>query len=323
MQAIVRTGAAWALLGLPLLLHAAPPAAASSALAAPASLAVASTASAVAPSPAAPPPTYGYFARRAFIVLDRHAPPAARQQALAAIDALAQNGNAAAQFLMGSLYMWGPRHPASLTPRDLGRAANYMSNAAVQGNLDAMAAMAEIEIDLHHPQPALVWALTDYYFHRHGPLQRKPHSYLAGLLLRTESAVPKAQHAGLIADANAFIQRYAGSIEHPPETFAHAPPACRLKVDSKPWTVFAGAEGRALGPGVPHAGIVWVLYSVDAHGRPVHEAVINAFPHIGLTQTLHLNMVMVRFNAVPQCPEPRRYDLLPFHFNDRRYSFRN
>ncbi|MDE1898780.1 MAG: hypothetical protein KGH73_06995, partial [Xanthomonadaceae bacterium] len=98
------------------------------------------------------------------MVLDPEQPLAARQTALTAVRQAAQDGNGMAQFVIGSLYMWGPLHPAALLPKDLARTQIYLSNAAVQGWLPAMAAMAEVALQTGHPEHASVWALVDYYF---------------------------------------------------------------------------------------------------------------------------------------------------------------
>jgi TPR repeat protein len=98
------------------------------------------------------------------MVLDPAQPMVARQTALTAVRQAAQDGRGPAQFVIGSLYMWGPLHPAALLPKDLAKAQTYLSNAAVHGWLPAMAAMAEIELQTGHPEHASIWALVDYYF---------------------------------------------------------------------------------------------------------------------------------------------------------------
>ena len=327
MHKLARRSTAFALLalasGLASELHAAPaPATALSAAPAAAAPVMAPTAT-VAPPPAplqaslpAPArlPSFADFARAVLIAFDTHAPAAQKKQALATLRDMAQDGNREAQFAMGSLYMWGPRHPAALTPRDDAKAAIYLSNAAIQGNTDAMAAMAEIELRTHHAVSALVWALADYYFREHGP--HKPHSYTAGLILRTREGLTAAQRKQAITDANGFIARYGAGILAPRPGFAPEPAACRIKETFRPWVYFADpAEG------MPHGGVGWYLYAVDAKGRPLQHVAINEFPSWRLRHTFALNVHKMRFSPAPACPKPVRYALVPFHFNSRHYRF--
>src|SRR6185436_5560579 len=59
-----------------------------------------------------------------------------RQLAEAAlVEAEAQRGKPYAQYLLGTLYRLGKRHPAKLFERDDDKAATYLSNAAVHGQV--------------------------------------------------------------------------------------------------------------------------------------------------------------------------------------------
>ncbi|MHB1897004.1 MAG: hypothetical protein ACYCOY_10200 [Metallibacterium sp.] len=60
--------------------------------------------------------------------------------------------------LHGALYFQGPQGAHALLPRDPALADVYLSNAATHGNVFAMAAMAELELQQHHVLQANVWA---------------------------------------------------------------------------------------------------------------------------------------------------------------------
>lgn len=331
MHRLARRSTAFALLalaaGLASELHAAPPPATAMSAAPAAAVSMMAPAATVTPPRTSPPaslptparlparlPAFGDFAHAALIAFDTHIPAAQKTSALAALRNMAQNGNRAAQFAMGSLYMWGPRHPAALTPRDDAKAATYMSNAAIQGNTDAMAAMAEIELRTHHPVSALVWALADYYFREHG--KHKPQSYTAGLILRTREGLTAAQRKQAVTDANRFIAQYGASILAPRPGFAPEPATCSIKETFRPWVYFADPAD-----GMPHGGVGWYLYAVDARGRPLRHVAINEFPSWRLRRTFALNVRKMRFSPAPACPQPVRYALVPFHFNNRHYRF--
>lgn len=56
--------------------------------------------------------------------------------------------------------MWGPQRPGALLPYNANLARIYLSQAAIQGRLEAMQAMAALELRTGHPLAARVWAET-------------------------------------------------------------------------------------------------------------------------------------------------------------------
>ena len=74
------------------------------------------------------------------------------------VRAVAETGDAYAQYLLGTLYRLGKSHPAKLFERDDDKAGKYLSNAAVNGQVLAMAGMAELEWRRKQPMKAMVWA---------------------------------------------------------------------------------------------------------------------------------------------------------------------
>lgn len=74
------------------------------------------------------------------------------------VEALAEAGDAYAQYLLGTLYRLGKSHPSKLFERDDGKAEKYLGNASVNGQVLAMAGMAELELRRKQPMKAMVWA---------------------------------------------------------------------------------------------------------------------------------------------------------------------
>src|SRR5436190_8806726 len=86
---------------------------------------------------------------------------------LAQSDAL--HGDPLSQYLLGTLYRLGQRHPAALFERDDDKAATFLSNAAIHGQLYAMAAMAELELRPRRPTEAMIWAQAFTLYQKESP----------------------------------------------------------------------------------------------------------------------------------------------------------
>ena len=255
--------------------------------------------------------------RQIRLALDSAQPLAARQTALTAVKQAAQGGNGEAQFVIGSLYMWGPLHPAALLPKDLAKAQTYLSNAAVHGWLEAMAAMAEIELQTDHPENASVWALADYYFS--GASHYAAKGYLADLIHRSEQLLTKAQRDKALADANVFIARYQADIRTAHAENMHLPLSCSLR-DVSP------QKRRAPKPigwssDIPRSGNAMFFVGVNREGEVERVIPINSFPSWRVFRITRQMARDTRFNPAPACSATLRWGTLPFDYGSGEYEF--
>jgi len=159
-----------------------------------------------------------------FVLLSPDTPASDRSQQLQKLQARAENRGPRALYLLGTLYRLGDAHPSKVLPRDLDKARNYLSNAAILGLVNPMAGMAELELEANRPLDALTWTYI-YLHYQRGKGAVKPEKlpleyrgitdgYDANLLERvmdsaTEAGVDPAA-AGRYADA--FIAKYDVSI---------------------------------------------------------------------------------------------------------------
>ena len=251
------------------------------------------------------------------VVLDPAQPLAARKTALIAVKQVAQNGNGEAQFVIGSLYMWGPKHPAAILPRDLDKAQTYLSNAAVHGWLEAMAAMAEIELQTGHPEHASVWALADYYFS--GASKYAAKGYLADLIHRCDQRLTKARRDKALADANVFIARYQADIRTALSENKHQPSSCSLRYVSSHKRRLSEAPG---GSGdIPRSGNAMFFVGVDRKGKVARVIPINSFPSWRVFRITRQMARDTRFNPAPACSATLRWGALPFDYGSGEYEF--
>ena len=256
--------------------------------------------------------------RQIRLALDSAQPLAARQTALTAVKQAAQGGNGEAQFVVGSLYMWGPQHPAALLPRDLDKAQTYLSNAAVHGWFEAMAAMAEVSLIEKQPEAAQVWALVDYYFS--GADHYAAKGYLADLIHRSERSLTAGQRQQALVAANAFIARYRAGIRT-----AQAKDPGRSLPDCDLHYLYPRRRRHlaSIGPDsdVPRSGDAMFLVGVDRAGKVARVIPINSFPSWRVFRITRQMARDTRFNPAPACSTALRWGAMPFDYGSGEYEF--
>ncbi len=152
--------------------------------------------------------------------LDKATPGEQRQAIFAAWRDSALNGDADAQYVVGTIYRRGDDVLPHVVERDADQARRYLSTAAAHGRLLAMAKMAELELAEDHPLEAMIWAQIygayrgwirttgqspDYDAHK----ELQPTLYFEDLLARTSKRL--AQKFGdqktpeVLAGLNQFV----------------------------------------------------------------------------------------------------------------------
>jgi TonB family protein len=121
-------------------------------------------------------------------------------------------GDGRAQYTLGSLYRLGSEHPAKLFTRDDNAAARNLSNAAINGVIQAMADMAELRLTQQNYMDAIVWALL---YARYlpiesqflGKLDHQANSYQVDLLARCRTHLSQASVDDTHVDE--YVERFA------------------------------------------------------------------------------------------------------------------
>ena len=246
-------------------------------------------------------------------------PTADRLAAIGHLTALAQHGNAFAEYVIGSLYMWGEQRPHALLPYDESLAREYLSNAAIRGELPAMEALAQLDLRTRHPLQAMIWAqVLAYYHHQLQPAQKRAVGYLAELIARAQEQLTTAQEAKLLPDVNGMLVRYGPRIETGLRRRWPAPPADCVTRRIAP----QGTVPDFFRPGrwkhVPRAASLVMIYAVDPAGRIVDHAIINVLPNWHVRYQMRYPLAIMRFNPAPGCHGLRSV-IQPMHYIDHRY----
>jgi len=153
-------------------------------------------------------------------VIDPALPADVVARDMAALVAAAEQGSPYAAYLLGTLYRWGPAHPASRLPLDRALADQWLRRAALSGHLGAMAGLAENALVDGRTREALVIALARvHYGKRSAAIGAMPggRRFEHGLVDRAFAALgqpaTESLQAELLAEVNAFVDAHGAGIE--------------------------------------------------------------------------------------------------------------
>jgi hypothetical protein len=157
-------------------------------------------------------PSYCYDS---WVLLDPDIPLAEKLEDIRALELSAELGDSLSQHIIGSFYRLGDKHPAKIFPEDIVKAKKYLSNAAIHGNLPAMAGMAELELANKNNKDAMLWSQVFAYYSKEEQQEQKGVSnlaYQAFLLKRVFDAARKESgnnfDKSFLEDFNSFFVNY-------------------------------------------------------------------------------------------------------------------
>jgi TPR repeat protein len=245
-------------------------------------------------------------------LFDTEAPQSERQAAFEKIVALADQGAALQQFLVGAIFRSGKDHPTHLVARDPEKAAIYLSNAAINGQVDAMASMAELSLAQHKALDAMVWAQLFAHYAPAPDSATSPHSsgvkargYAAKLLRRCmDEGRYTIVQATLNERLQAFVSDYDAHIKKGRGSRAPFPQGEKLEFD--------GAQTIKVVEYLRDSVRAYYLLGVDENGRVKKSMNIEAWPEIHMADELQPLLGRLRFKKADQTgTETLRWGTLP------------
>ena len=149
-------------------------------------------------------------------LLDTRTPEQERQRIFDHYKAQALAGKTFSQYVVGSLFRVGKQLPANVVDRDFDQAKRYLSTAAAHGQLNAMAKMAEIELEEGRAMDAMIWAQVYGHYiidsEKTPEKDRDPSAYLADLIVRVRQKFDDKQEAEMEQHLNAFVAAHDADI---------------------------------------------------------------------------------------------------------------
>lgn len=257
-------------------------------------------------------------------MLDTRTPIVERQRIFDSFEQRAQSGNVTDEYLVGSLYRVGHQLPGSPVANDSAKASLYLSNAAVHGNINAMAKMAEINLAAKDNLQAMTWA--QIYAHYSSPqLSRKLHpapGYLAELLDRISRNYKQEQDAEVLKDVNRFLAAYDADVQaglH--HSYAYVSDRSMKQTSSS--NVFYPVTSKLTASfDIPltKAGIADYVIGFKSDGTVGDVWLLDMIPDVSLDKALNgeTHAITVTPAASPT-DATMRYAIQPIVFDDKRF----
>jgi hypothetical protein len=222
-------------------------------------------------------------------------------------------GNGKSQDVAGSLYRWGPRHPAHVFPEDHDRARDLLNAAAGQGYRGAMLKLAELELADGHAHEALLWAQVEAVFFRRTIEREHPGddeipsiryaSYFAMLIKRVNDANGPYDEATLSREIDARVAAIDRQVAAHPKP--HAAALADGKLPTQQHVQHASAADRDQG------AYAQFFVEVGPDGRATRNWLVDAYPDPGTGLRLGRMVPQVRWDKQPAGDATMRYGLLP------------
>ena len=241
----------------------------------------------------------------------------------------ADAGDALAQYLLGTLYRLGKSHPARVFERDDDNAAKYLSNAAINGEVFAMAGMAELELRRKRLPQARLWAQV---FARYeavyvaaiggNPNPNRHQAYAAFLIGRIDPQRVRAEATDkqLREDFSVFLQNYdtqiraaLAALKHPVQSANNKPQEELHRLGSLQMDV---PMPRMLEQGMDSPGDAIFFLGVNAKGRIEKLLVIDSLPDQVFAAGLARSVRRSRFNTA-KVDTPLRWAQIQMMYDDQ------
>ena len=264
---------------------------------------------------------------------------AQRRQAFVALVASGPKASSFDKFQVGVHFRNGADHPAPLVNRDVGEARQWLSHAAVAGEVYAMASVAELELAEGNAMDAMIWAqaYAKYAAPANGRDGRDDRAYQADLLRRIFKELPEGKQTEerIQTLLDAFVDRYGEAIErHRERSSAQAADerykTCRsaredypLRMEKAPREVVTNGTRAARGSiGFWRPGLALFRVRVGQDGVVRDVLVIESLPGPATAKVLLPTVQAIRFNAIdPQ--GPIRDAIVPLSYSDGSVRLRD
>lgn len=243
-------------------------------------------------------------------MLDASVPQAERLKLFAHVIALADKGQVRAQALAGTLYWKGTAIPGSPVESNVSQARLLLANAAIHGDILAMAKLGELELQTGRLKQAMVWAqLYARYLDplasarsRHG----RRYAYASDLIGRIIGAGISVDD-DVARDVGAMVTRYDDPIRYGIDAFRDQLRKGNPRLISAP--VGTVPPDKAL-----LSGVAEFMVAFDPSGAPKEIWLLASYPNPSMATVLRPQLDHARVNAVDE-DAGMRYLRVPVGYN--------
>lgn len=230
---------------------------------------------------------------------------------LATREGLADSLSETQVYGLGALYRLGRAHPAALVDQDLAKARRYLEQASLDGQVEALASLAELELTAGQPMQAMMWAQL---FVKAMRVRDKGRGlgYPAHILKRILAELPPGTREQQERALTAFMQvqgeKFRARLAQPKA------PASDCRDSSKDWPVTLVTDRALLvrpkgRPALPlqsaTSGFAMFHVLVAPDGTIASVRVVESVPSARMAQDLDALLREMHFNPVDAAAPPR------------------
>lgn len=230
-------------------------------------------------------------------LLDPSVPLGERIKLFSKVIALANGGHVRAQELAGTLYWQGSKIAGSPVQQNLKQARILLANAAVHGDVPAMAKLAELELSAGRLQQAMIWSqlYAHYLDPVHSPRQKhgRNFAYASDLLDRIIKAGGKLDEK-VSRNVNAMSRKFNTGIRDGMATFRE------LRRSGDTYLIRGPHRERLFGDDTHLSGVVDYMVAFNPSGKATHAWMLASYPTDAIADVVKrtVNIDYARANPV-------------------------
>ncbi|HET6553578.1 MAG TPA: hypothetical protein VFG49_08575 [Dyella sp.] len=242
---------------------------------------------------------------------------AERRHALDTLERHAGTANGDELYLLGSLYHMGQHAPGSPVDADSAKAAMYFANAAVRGNVLAMAKVAEVKYSAGDYREAMNWAqIYAHYAPTIGMQGPAAQSYAGELVQRIKDNISEQSMDAIMADVSRFVAANDKAIRAGIAGSGLDEPALHPNSHKRHFTTSPNERD-------PGAGVADFLVAFRRDGTVDHVQLLDSVPYMEGTD--RMRTYVASMNAEPGTAgdtSTLRYIWMPIVMGNRLYHTR-
>lgn len=242
-----------------------------------------------------------------------------RRTILAALEtAVADDPDPVRLYALGSLYRRGDAAPEPAFGKDLDKAREYLSRAALAGHLQAMAKMSVLEIEAKNRFEANVWAqLYFHYLKDRSPNDREySDSFAASIIAAAKNGLPDSELPALNDSVGLMVRQYDAKIRAGRERLTMATLSSPLREARPRSRQLQSTQGR------PQSGVAEFYVAFNAKGEVDRVWLLDAWPDAKLARTLRPIAMGYEVSPLAVAQSAGAIALMPIVYGDQRVRVR-
>jgi len=229
-------------------------------------------------------------------------------------------------YVLGSLYRQGEDSPAVPVTKDLDRAREYLSRAALSGSVLAMAKLSAIESQAKNRFEANVWAQLHFHYGKElARLDRRiPESFAASVLGAAQDGFADSQRAALNDSVGMMISTHDAAIMKGVQALADRQASNPLRTARGERCTLMDLQKISRGKGGKPASFAMAEFylSFSSDGSVDHVWALDGWPDAAFARAVRPCAMAYRVEPAAALEAGDQLAMLPVQYSDQRHRIR-